>query len=160
MGETYPKFKAASVQSSPVFMNRKATIEKACNLMMEASKNGAKLVAFPETFIPGYPYWIWLDTPSNNYGWFKKLFEESLIIPSPDLDELCRGAREADVYVVIGVNEKLSNQMGTMWNTNLIIDNKGSLLGKHRKLVPTFAEKMLCNLSKSTPGTGIYAKTL
>ena len=143
MGETYSKFKAASVQASPVFLDRKATIEKACNLMMEASKNGAKLVAFPETFIPGYPYWIWLDVPSNNYGWFKKLFEEAVAIPSADTEALCRGAREADIYVVIGVNEKLPNQMGTMWNTNLIIDNRGNLLGKHRKIMPTFAEKMV-----------------
>ncbi len=143
MSETYLKFKAASVQASPVFLDRKATIEKACNLMMEASKNGAKLVAFPETFVPGYPYWIWLDVPSNNYGWFKKLFEEAVAIPSADTEALCRGAREADIYVVIGVNEKLPNQMGTMWNTNLIIDNRGNLLGKHRKIMPTFAEKMV-----------------
>ena len=143
MGETYPKFKAAAVQASPVFLDSKATIEKACNLMREASKNGAKLIAFPETFIPGYPYWIWLDVPSNNYGWFKKLFEEAVSIPSMDTEALCRAAREADVYVVIGVNEKLPNQMGTMWNTNLIIDNRGNLLGKHRKIMPTFAEKMV-----------------
>jgi len=111
--------------------------------MAEASKNGAQLVAFPETFIPGYPYWIWLDVPSANYSFFQKLFEESIVIPGPDTEELCRGAREANVYVVIGVNEKLSDQMGTLWNTNLLIDNKGNILGKHRKIVPTFAEKMV-----------------
>ena len=143
MGATYPKFKAAAVQASPVFLDTKATIEKACNLMREASSNGAQLVAFPETFIPGYPYWIWLDVPSNNYGWFKKLFEEAVSIPSMDTEALCHGAREADIYVVIGVNERLPNQMGTMWNTNLIIDNRGNLLGKHRKIMPTFAEKMV-----------------
>jgi len=143
MGDTYPKFKAAAVQASPVFLDRKATIEKACNLMMEASKNGAKLVAFPEAFIPGYPYWIWLDVPSENYHFFKKLFEEALAVPSGDAEALCRGAKEADIYVVIGINEKLPTQMGTMWNTNLVIDNTGNILGKHRKLVPTFAEKMV-----------------
>jgi hypothetical protein len=56
MGETYPRFKAASVQASPVFLDRQATVHRACHLMMEASKGGAKLVAFPETFVPGYPY--------------------------------------------------------------------------------------------------------
>lgn len=143
MKDTYPKYKAAAVQDHPIFLNRKASAEKACRLMMEASKNGAKLVAFPEIFVPGYPYWIWLDTPNNNYSFFKKLFEESVTIPGPITDELCRGAKEADVYVVIGVNEKLPTQMGTMWNTNLIIDNTGKILGKHRKIVPTFAEKMI-----------------
>jgi len=143
MGETYPKFKAAAVQASPVFLDRRATIEKACISMMEASRNGAELVAFPEAFVPGYPYWIWLDVPSENYGFFQKLFEEAVVIPSPATEALCRGAREAGVYAVIGVNEKLPTQMGTMWNTNLLIDNEGKILGKHRKLVPTFAEKMV-----------------
>ncbi len=143
MGDTYPKFKAASVQASPVFLDREATVEKACTLMAEASRNGAKLVAFPEVFVPGFPYWIWLDVPSRNYPFFQKLFEEAVVIPSPATDELCRGAREADVYALIGVNEKLPHQMGTMWNTNLLIDNRGNILGKHRKLVPTFAEKMV-----------------
>ena len=139
----YPKFKAAAVQTSPVFLNQKATIEKACLLMREAAKNGAKLVAFPEAFIPGYPYWIWLDVPSENYPMFQKLFDEAVVVPSPATDELCRGAREADVHVVIGINERLSTQMGTMWNTNLLIDNRGEMIGKHRKIVPTFAEKMV-----------------
>lgn len=143
MGDKYPKFKAASVQASPVFLDREATIEKACGLMLEAAKNGAKLVAFPETFVPGYPYWIWLDVPSENYRFFLRLFEEAVAIPSPATEALCRGAREADVYVLIGVNEKLPHQMGTLWNTNLLIDNEGRILGKHRKLVPTFAEKMV-----------------
>jgi aliphatic nitrilase len=143
MGDTCPKFKAASLQTSPVFLNRDATIEKACGLMKEAGRKGAQLVAFPEAFVPGYPYWIWLDVPSENYGFFKRLFEETVVVPGPATEELCRGAREADVYVVIGVNEKLSRQMGPMWNTNLIIDNRGNILGKHRKLVPTFAEKMV-----------------
>ncbi|MFW6147215.1 MAG: carbon-nitrogen hydrolase family protein [Thermodesulfobacteriota bacterium] len=143
MGDTYPKFKAAVAQVSPVFLNREATVEKACGLMMEAARNGAKLIAFPETYIPGYPHWIWLDAPTANNHFFKKLFEESIAIPSPATEELCFGAKEADIYVVIGINEKLANQMGTMWNTNLIIDNSGKILGKHRKIVPTFAEKMV-----------------
>ena len=143
MGDTYPKFKAAVAQVSPIFLDRKATIEKACKLMTEASKNGAKLIAFPETYIPTYPHWIWLDTPLANSHFFKKLFEESVIIPSPATEELCIGAREADIYVVVGINEKLPTQMGTMWNTNLLIDNNGKILGKHRKIVPTLAEKMV-----------------
>lgn len=143
MGDNYPKFKAAAVQASPVFLDRKATIEKACKLIMEAAKNGAKLVALPETFVPGYPYWIWLDIPHANFHFFKKLFEEAVAVPSSSTEELCQGAKEADAYVVIGVNEKLSTQMGTLWNTNLLIDNKGKIIGKHRKIVPTFAEKMV-----------------
>ena len=143
MGDSYPKFKAAVAQASPIFLDREATIEKACHLMKEAGKNGAQLIAFPETYVPGYPYWIHLDLHHQNYEFFKRLFEEAVVIPSDATEELCHGAKNADIYVVIGLNEKLSIQMGTMWNTNLIIDNCGKILGKHRKLVPTFAEKMV-----------------
>ena len=86
MTENYPKFKAASVQDSPVYLNRKATVEKACSLMAQASKNDAKLVAFPEAFVPGYPYWIWLDVHSENYSFFRKLFDEAVVIPGPATD--------------------------------------------------------------------------
>jgi predicted amidohydrolase len=143
MGDTYPKFKAAVAQVSPVFLDRKATVEKACEWILEAGAQGAELIAFPEALIPGFPYWIHLDVHAANYHFFKKLFEEAVVIPSPATEELCIAARNADIYVVIGINEKLDTQMGTMWNTNLIIDNRGKILGKHRKLVPTFAEKMV-----------------
>jgi len=143
MGDQYPRFKAAAVQASPVFLDREATVDKACQLIQEAGRNGAKLVAFPETFIPGYPYWIWLDSPLKHDELFVRLFEESVEIPGPATDALCRAAKAADIYVVMGINEKVPTNMGTMWNTNLVIDRQGTILGKHRKLVPTFAEKMV-----------------
>ncbi len=143
MGDQYPQFKAAAVQTSPVFLNREATVDKACQLMQEASRHGAKLVAFPETFVPGYPYWIWLDSPLKHNEFFSRLFKEAVEIPGPSTEALCQAAKAADIYVVIGVNEKVSANMGTMWNTNLVIDRQGTILGKHRKLVPTFAEKMV-----------------
>ena len=59
----YPKLKAAAVQASPVYLNMEASVEKACGLISEASKQGAKLVVFPESFLPGYPYWCWMDDP-------------------------------------------------------------------------------------------------
>ena len=143
MGDKYPKFKAAAVQASPVFLNREATIDKACRLIQEAGRNGARLVAFPETFVPGYPYWIWLDSPLKHDELFVRLFEEAVEIPSPATDALCRAAKAADTYVFMGINEKVPTNMGTMWNTNLVISREGTILGKHRKLVPTFAEKMI-----------------
>ncbi len=143
MGDQYPAFKAAAVQASPVFLNREATVDKACQLIREAGRNGARLVAFPEVFIAGYPYWIWLDSPLKHDKWFSQLFKEAVEIPGPSTDALCRAAKAADIYVVIGVNERIPANMGTMWNTNVIIDRHGTILGKHRKLVPTFAEKMI-----------------
>jgi predicted amidohydrolase len=100
-------------------------------------------VAFPEVFVPGYPYWIWLDSPLKHNEFFSRLFKEAIEIPGSSTEVLCQAAKDADIYVVIGVNEKISTNMGTMWNTNLVIDRQGTILGKHRKLVPTFAEKMV-----------------
>jgi len=143
MGDQYPKFKAAAVQTSPVFLDREATVKKTCQLIQEAADNGANLVAFPEVFVAGYPYWIWLDSPRKHDQHFLRLFKEAVEIPGPATDELCRAAKAAGVYLVIGVNEKEPLNMGTMWNTNIIISREGTILGKHRKLVPTFAEKMI-----------------
>src|ERR1700730_1991302 len=70
-----PKFVAAAVQASPVYMDRKATIEKARRLIVEVASKGAKLVAFPEAFVPGYPYWNWIDIPFAATPWFVKLYE-------------------------------------------------------------------------------------
>lgn len=138
----YPKFRAAAVQAAPVFLDRRATVEKACGLIAEAGRNGARVVAFPEVFVPGYPYWNWMMTPLDGGVWLKRLYEQSVDVPGPDVDALCDAARRAGVYVVIGVNERSPVSLGGVYNTNLVISPKGELLGRHRKLVPTFAEKL------------------
>ena len=143
MPDKYPKFKAAVIQTSPVFLNRDATIDKACQLILETGKNGASLVAFPEVFVPGYPYWVWMNAPTSTGHLFKRLFTEAVEIPSNATDELCRAAKKANVYVVIGVTEKTSRTLGAMWNTNIVIDRRGMILGKCRKIMATMAEKLV-----------------
>ncbi len=136
-----PKFKAAAVQASPVFLNVDATVDKACSIIAEAAANGASLVAFPEVFVAGYPYWNWIMTPVQGSKWYEKLYVNSITVPGPETDRLCQAAREHNCHVVIGVNER-GQSFGELYNTNLIIDNQGNLIGKHRKLVPTWAEKL------------------
>ena len=143
MTDTYAKFKAAVVQTSPVFLNRDATIAKACDLILEAGRNGASLVAFPEVFVPGYPYWVWMEAPTSTGHLFKKLFTEAVEIPGKATDELCRAAKQAGTYAVIGVTEKVPHILGAMWNTNIIIDRNGTILGKCRKIMATMAEKLV-----------------
>jgi nitrilase len=143
MADTYAKFKAAAVQASPVFLNREATVDKACQLILEAGRNGADLVAFPEVFIPGYPYWVWMDPPTSTGELFKRLFTEAVEIPSKATDDLCQAAKQADTYVVMGVTEKVPYTLGAMWNTNIIIDRRGVILGKCRKIMATMAEKLV-----------------
>jgi len=132
----------AAVQASPVFLDTQATIAKASRLIAEAARNGASLVAFPEVFVPGYPYWNWITDPVSGSEWFKKLSMASITVPGPEVDTLCAAAREHSIHVVIGVNERSPVSWGAIYNTMLFIGPDGKLLGKHRKLVPTWAEKL------------------
>src|ERR1043165_3451720 len=101
-----PRFRAAAVQASPVYLNPGATADKAASLVREAAANGARLVAFPEVFVPGYPYWNWITDPITGSAWFEKLVRASIHVPGPEVQALCRAARDARAYVVIGVNER------------------------------------------------------
>lgn len=137
-----PKSKVAAVQTAPVFLDPAATVDKAVALIAEAAGNGAKLVAFPEVFVAGYPYWNWLMTPIEGSPWFERLCRAAITVPGPEVDRLRAAAREHDCVVVIGINERDLRSVGTVYNTNLIIGADGTLLGRHRKLVPTWAEKL------------------
>lgn len=137
----FPKFKAAAVQTSPVFLDAQATTDKAVSFIKEAAANGASLVAFPEVFIAGYPYWNWIMTPVQGSKWYEVLYKCSITADGFEVQQLCKAAKEHNVHVVIGINERGSSY-GEIYNTNLIIDNTGTLIGKHRKLVPTWAEKL------------------
>lgn len=142
MAEIFPKFKAAAIQAAPVFLDREATIDKACRLMMEAADRGARLMVFPEVFIAGYPYWNRLDNPFRGKEYFRDLVKNAVEVPSSATEKLCRCARQANAMVIIGMNERVPETLGTIYNSNLIIDCRGKILGCHRKLVPTFIEKL------------------
>lgn len=140
--KSYPKFIAAAVQAAPVFLDAQATTDKACRLIKEAASAGATLIAFPEVFIAGYPYWNWMMSPLEGSPWFKKLYLSSIDVSGPEVRALQRAAEQHQVTVVIGINERSPISMGTIYNTNLTIGPDGRLLGRHRKIVPTFAEKL------------------
>lgn len=137
-----PRFTAAAVQNSPVFLDPDATVTKAVTLIEEAAGNGASLVAFPEVFVPGYPYWNWTMNPVQGSPWFEKLYRAAVDVPGPQVARLCAAARRHGVTVVIGVNERGRYSFGVLYNTVLTISSSGELLGVHRKLVPTWAEKL------------------
>ncbi|MCJ7765933.1 MAG: hypothetical protein MUP09_08350, partial [Thiovulaceae bacterium] len=138
-------FKIAVVQAAPVFMNRDASIEKACTLIAKAGKEGARLVVFPEAFISGYPDWIWHIPPGDmrlNQALYAKLLEASVSVPSPATERLGQAAKEAGIYLSIGINER-SPSGGSLYNSLLYIGPDGGILGCHQKLVPTVAERMV-----------------
>jgi nitrilase/aliphatic nitrilase len=142
-GDIYPKIRVAAVQAAPVFLNREATIEKLAKMTTEAKAHGADLVVFPESFIPTYPVWCLMLAPIDQHVFFRRLFENSVLCPSPAFYSLQEIARSNDIFLSVGVTEKSDYSMGAMWNTNLLFDREGKLLNKHRKIVPTWAEKLV-----------------
>lgn len=141
-GDTYPRFRAAAVQAAPVYLDREATVEKAVRLIGEAAALGAELIAFPECWIAAYPVWTLVYPPMDNHDFFRRFFDNAVKIPGPQTDLLCAAARRHGVYVSMGLNEKSDVSMGAVWNSNLIVDRQGRIVHHHRKLVPTFAEKL------------------
>lgn len=137
--------KVAAAQMAPVFMNREATVDKICGLILEAGAAGAKLIAFPETIIPGYPYWVWtrwvnLQDPASAGKFNRELFKQSVEVPSPATDALCAAAKAADCYAVVGLNER---DGGTLYNSQLFIGSAGQIVGKRRKLIPFKDEQLI-----------------
>jgi len=139
---TLQKFKAATVQAAPVFLNTDATVDKVCDLIAEAAGQGARLVAFPEVFVSAYPYWSWVMNPIDGSPWFDRLARSAIEIPGPEIARIARAAARHRVHVVVGVNERSATGIGTIYNTLVTIGEDGRLLGRHRKLVPTWAEKL------------------
>ena len=128
----------AAVQATPVFLDREATVDKACRLIKEAAGAGASLIAFPETFVPAYPDWVWRVPAWHDGALISRLYRESVTVPGPAVDRLGSAAAEAGAYVAVGVNEI---DGGTLYNTLLYLGPDGKLVGRHRKLMPTGGER-------------------
>ena len=140
-------FKIAVVQAAPVFLDRAASVEKACALIAEAGQAGARLIVLPESFIPTYPDWVWA-IPAGEAGLLADLYarflDQSVTVPGPTTDALGQAARHAGAYVAIGISERNSEASGTsLYNSLLYIGPDGQILGKHRKLVPTGGERLV-----------------
>jgi predicted amidohydrolase len=142
MTAQYARFTAAAVQAAPVWLDTAATVSKACGLIGEAAGKGARLIAFPEVYVPAYPYWNWVMTPFEGSRFFRELYKQSILVPGEETQRLCEAAKANRCFVVMGINERSPISMGTIFNTNLVIGPEGQILGVHRKLVPTFAEKL------------------
>ncbi len=144
MAREFEKYMAAVVQASPVFLNRRATTEKACKLIREAGKEGARLVAFPEAWIPSFPHWPRAlpkgERDLSQEAWIR-LYQESIEIPGAETLALGEAAKESGCHIVIGVNERTEGPGSTLYNTLLFISEQGKILGKKRKLLPTYEER-------------------
>ncbi|NJO42501.1 MAG: Nit6803 family nitriliase [Cyanobacteria bacterium CRU_2_1] len=144
--------RAAAVQISPVLFSRDGTTEKVLQTIANAAKTGAQLVVFPETFIPYYPYFSFVQPPVLMGKEHMRLYEQAVEIPSPVTDAISRAARSHTIVVVVGVNER---DHGSLYNTQLVFDADGRLLLKRRKITPTYHERMVWG-----QGDGAGLKTL
>jgi len=138
-----PKFKACAAHVAPVFLDAQATVQKACALIAEAAENGAQLIAFPESFVPGFPLWTSVQAPIKNHEYFKRMAANSVEVPGPEIESISNAARDHAIVVSMGISERSPVSVGCLWNTNLLFGSDGALLNHHRKLVPTFYEKLI-----------------
>ena len=138
----------AIVQIPPVFLDKNKTIESAVSMVEEAAGNGAELIVFTETFIPGYPTWIWRLRPGGDWNLSEdlhaRLLNNAVNLESGDMRPLYQAARKHNVTVVCGIEER-DGKLGrsTLYNTAVVIGADGSLLNRHRKLMPTNPERMV-----------------
>jgi len=135
----------AAVQAAPVWLDRAATVRKACELIREAGAAGADLVGFPENFIPGHPSWYYFHPAHSDRSMELaiRLFRESVEIPGDAVTALGQAAADAGVDVVMGLTERVPGSLGTLYNTQLFIDSSGRVTGKHQKLLATMSERLV-----------------
>jgi predicted amidohydrolase len=139
----YPAYKVAAAHVAPVFLDTDRSVEKACSVIEEAAGKGARLIAFPEAILPGFPVWAALDAPIRTHELFKRLAASAVAIDGPELARVRQAARRKGVFVSIGFTEGTTVSVGCLWNANVLIGADGAILNHHRKLVPTWYEKLI-----------------
>ncbi|KAG0680655.1 hypothetical protein C6P40_004173 [Pichia californica] len=138
-----PITKVAACHIAPVWLDTKATIQKAIEWIREAHSNGAQLVCFPETFVPCYPSWTALKAPVDNHDLFHKLCDESIYVDGPEIMAIQQVCLELNIIVCLGFNEKSRFSVGCLWNSYVLIGDDGSIMAHHRKIMPTYLEKLI-----------------
>lgn len=138
-----------AVHAASVMLDKVATTDKACRLIEQAAVEGSRFVVFPESFLPGFPLWNALLRPIDGHAMFRRFAENSIHIDGLELSAIADAAAQHRIYVSMGFSEVSSHSEGCLWNSNVLISDRGELLNHHRKLVPTFYEKL-----SWTPGDG------
>ncbi len=147
--------KVAVVQHPPVTLHRQATLERGVELIEKAAAAGARLVSFPETWVPGYPEWLWRLRPGDDYELtgdiHRALIENAVDLKAGDLKPVQAAARRLKVTVSIGIHERDGEySRGTMYNSVVLVGPDGSILNRHRKLMPTNPERMVWGMGDAS----------
>jgi nitrilase len=134
--------RVAAIQSAPVYLDREATVDKAAKLVEEAGAEGAQLAVLGEAFVPGYPDWVWRTNPWSDGALYERLLDQAVVVPSAATDRLGEAARAAGCALAIGIDER-EEHGSTLYNSLLFLGADGVVLGVHRKLMPTGAERLV-----------------
>ena len=132
--------RAAAVQIAPVLYSREGTVDKVVRKILELGKQGVQFATFPETIVPYYPYFSFIESPFAMGAEHYKLLEQAVTVPSDTTRAIGEAARQAGMVVSIGVNER---DGGTIYNAQLLFDADGSLIQHRRKITPTYHERMV-----------------
>ncbi len=132
--------RAAAVQLSPVLYSREGTVERIVAKIDELATQGVQFATFPETVVPYYPYFSFVQRPYEMSAEQIRLLEQAVTVPSPTTHALGEAARSAEMVVSIGVNER---DGGSLFNTQLLFDADGELIQRRRKITPTYHERMI-----------------
>jgi aliphatic nitrilase len=143
--------RAAAVQIAPVLYSREATVAKVVAKILDLSRQGVQFATFPETIVPYYPYFSFIESPYLMGAEHYKLLDQSVVVPSDTTRAIGDAARQARMVVSIGVNER---DGGTIYNTQLLFDADGTLVQRRRKLSPTYHERMVWGMGD---GSGLRA---
>ncbi|HZJ27927.1 MAG TPA: carbon-nitrogen hydrolase family protein [Acidimicrobiia bacterium] len=138
---TRGEFRVAAVQATPAYLDREATLDIVADHVTREGADGADLVVFPESFLPGYPDWLWRHKPWSDADWYARFQDQAVEIPGPALDKARAAAEAAGVWLALGITERSSS--GALYNAVVYIDDAGETAGLHRKLVPTGAERLV-----------------
>lgn len=138
----HPTVRVAAINAAPVMLDKVATLSKALGLIKEAAEGGAELIVFPESFIPGFPVWTAYRRPIDGHALFKRFALNSINVNGPEVLQIANAAAQHGIFVSMGFSEVSDLSSGCLWNSNILIADDGTILNHHRKIMPTFYEKL------------------
>ncbi|GAB7341245.1 hypothetical protein MBLNU457_7522t1 [Dothideomycetes sp. NU457] len=148
-----PTLRVATAHTSPVFLSSSETATQICSSIRHAASQKAQLITFPEAYLPGFPYWLAVRPTWSNHALFQAYSTASVCIDGPEVQSIRATARETGVAVSLGISERDPRVGGRLWNSNVFINGEGEILVHHRKLMPTWFEKLVWS-----PGDGAGLK--
>ena len=132
------KYRIAAAHAAPVLLDKTGSLDRAIRLIEDAGKRGVRLLGFPETFVPGYPYWLAVYPLIEQSAINRRYFDESVVIDGPELNGVKAACKKYNVNIVLGISER---NVGTLYNSQVYIGDTGDIVGVHRKLQPTMSER-------------------